>query len=205
MRMARISYCVPALGLLTLVAACSDPVPPASQGAVAVTFANQALPPAGARCPVPHSSSAPILTTGNVRTTATVKGSLAIDGENGSLVSCTVAPGGAGYSVSATIHADVNDSQGHRWADFTISIPSISDGQSDASGTLTAMDNITDLIAYSSPSTDPCKFSVTGSSLGIGPGKIWGGFTCPTLLDSANAGGDACKVTGNFVFENCAQ
>jgi hypothetical protein len=207
MRMARISYWVPVLGLVPLLTSCSDPVPPASQGAASIAFANPDDPTgtSTARCPVPHTSTAPILTAGNVRTTDVSKGSIAIDGENGNLVQCTVSPGGGGYNVYAKIHSDVTTAQGRQWSDIVISNLTIGAGGVDVPGMLTVMDNITDQIAYLSPSTDPCKFTVTGGSLGIGGGKIWGKVACPTLKDPANAGGDKCKATGYFIFENCAQ
>jgi hypothetical protein len=206
MRMAWISYWVPALGLIPLFTSCSDPVPPASQGAATITLSNpDSAASSTARCPVPHRSTAPILTAGNQATTDISKGTLAIDGENGNLVECSVVAGNGGYNVYAKIHSDITTSQGHQWADIVISNLTIAEGQSGATGMVTLMDNVTDQIAYLSQSQNPCVFSVSTASLGIGPGKIWAQVTCPSLRDPANAGGDECKASGFFIFENCAQ
>jgi hypothetical protein len=174
-------------------------VPPASQGAASISFGT-ADPPTTALCPVPHRTTAPILMAGNATTTNTSKGTEAIDGQNGSLVSCTVTPAAGGYAVYAQIHAD----NGINFADIAISDLTIAEGQSDAAGTLSVIDDTTQY-AYASPFATPCIFSVVGSSLGIGPGKIWGSVTCATLIDPASASGDQCKATGYFIFENCAQ
>jgi hypothetical protein len=197
--MARISYWVPALVLFPAITACSDPVPPASQGAAFISFASPD-PPSAALCNVRHQAIAPILTAGNVATSGTTKGTIAIDGENGNVVNCTVSPGGGGYNVGASIHSE----NGTHFADIAISELVIAEGQSDVSGMVSVLDDITQN-AYSSTSATPCKFSVAGESLGVGPGKIWAKVTCPGLADRGNAGGDQCKGTGYFIFENCAQ
>jgi hypothetical protein len=199
MRMARISYWVPGLVLLPLLTGCSDPVPPASQGAVSLNLASPDAP-STARCNVGGAMNAPVMAAGIMATTTVSKGTIALDGENGNKVSCTVAPGGSGYNVGATIHSE----SGANFTDISISDLVIAEGQSDVAGRLSALSQRTQN-AYSSPTTAPCKFSVTGASLGIGPGKIWGSVTCPGLKDPGNAGGDECKATGNFIFENCAQ
>jgi hypothetical protein len=175
------------------------PVPPASQGAASISFAT-ADAPIMAMCSVPHRATAPILMAGNATTTNTNKGTEAIDGQNGSLVSCTVTPAAGGYSVSATIHSE----NGTKFADIAISNLTIAEGQSDAAGTLSVIDDTTQY-AYASPFANPCIFSVVGSSLGIGPGKIWGSVTCASLIDRTSASADQCKATGYFIFENCAQ
>jgi hypothetical protein len=170
-----------------------------ARGAVSIDFANPD-PPISALCNVQHPAIAPILTAGNVATSNTIKGTIAIDGENGAVVSCTVTPGGGGYNVTATIHSEL----AAKHVDISIGSLTIADGQSDVSGMITINDDTT-LNPYFSSAADPCKFSVSGDSLGIAPGKIWGSVACPTLADPENIGGDQCKVTGYFVFENCAQ
>jgi hypothetical protein len=175
------------------------PVPPASQGAASITFAT-ADAPIVAMCPVPHRATAPIPIAGSTTTTNASKGTEAIDGQNGSLVTCAVTLVAGGYAVNALIHSEI----GAAFADIAISNLTIAQGQSDARGTLSVLDDTTQY-AYSSPTTIPCTFSVVGSSLGIGPGKIWASVTCPSLIDRGSANSDQCKATGYFIFENCAQ
>jgi hypothetical protein len=170
-----------------------------AQGAVSIDFVNPD-PPITALCNVQHQATAPILTAGNVPTSNANTGTIAFNGENGAVVSCTVTPGGGGYNVTATIHSEL----GAKHVDISISSLTIADGQSDVAGMLTINDDTTQN-PYFSSTTDPCKFSVSGGSLGIAPGKIWGSVACPTLADPENIGGDQCKVTGYFIFENCAQ
>jgi hypothetical protein len=199
MRMARISYWVPALGLLPLLlTGCSDPVPPASQGAVALSFSDPD-PPATTLCSNKGAKTAPILVAGNVRTTATNKGTESTDQQNGDFVSCSVTPGGGGYIVTASIDSKVGSQQIH----VSITNLTIREGQSDATGMLSVL--LDDTSLYSSPTTDPCKFSVSGGALGVGPGKIWGSVTCTGLLESGSVDRATCKNTGYFIFENCVQ
>jgi hypothetical protein len=200
MRMARISCWVPALGLLPLlVASCSDPVPPASQGAAIISLSS---PGTGtAVCNVQHPVIAPLPVAGSAAPSDTTKGTIAIDGENGNLVTCAVVPVAGWYAVNAHIHADA---PAGKFADITIESLTIGEGQSGVTGIVSVLDDRTQN-PFQSPASSPCTFSVSGGGLGVGPGKIWASVTCPGLLDRGSANGDMCKATGYFIFENCSQ
>jgi hypothetical protein len=184
-----------------------------SQGAATISFTNPDPPAVGPAplCPFPHTSAAPIFTTGYDPTTSTAKGTEAItgvtetvDARTGNLVMCSVVPVTGGYDVYARIHSEVSDRLGNQWADIEISHLTMAAGQSHVSATLSVSDEVT-RSAYSPPTTIPCTFSVTGGSMGIGSGRIWGSVTCAALIDPSSASGDTCKATGYFIFENCAQ
>jgi hypothetical protein len=207
MRMARICYSVAALGLLNVLAGCSDPVPPASQGAVAITLTSPDPVVGGPNtwtCRVPHTATAPIAVAGADRVSATNKGAIAVDRENGARVTCNVVPAGGGFTVTASIHAELSNAQGPQTADVSITGLTIGENQSDVPGMLAVTDSTTST-TNSSSSSEPCKFSVAGGSMGVGPGKVWGAITCPGLVESGMAGDFKCKAVGNFIFENCGQ
>jgi hypothetical protein len=191
-----------AAGGASAVGGAAGAAAPPAQGAVAIAFANLDPPATGSgpTCPVVHTATAPILVAGNVRVSSTQTGTRAVDGVDGSTVSCSVVSNGGGaYAVFAQIHAE----QGTAAVTISINELTIGVGQSDVEGTLDVQDDVTQN-AYRAPATEPCRFSVEGASFGVAPGKIWGSVTCPAIVDPASAAGDSCKATGYFIFENCA-
>ena len=207
MRLARIFHCVAALGLLPLLSSCSDPVPPASQGAMSIHFNNpQGAGPNAPKCPPgPHWTNAPVSANPAQQTTEFARGTEALDGEGGNTVTCKVAPAGGRFAVSGEVSSSGTSSRGDLTADITVDV-TIGAGESDVVGSLAISDDKTAQARYQS---NACKFSVAptnGSGLGVAPGRVWGSVTCDLISDPRNAGGEACIVDkGFFVFENCTQ
>jgi hypothetical protein len=212
MRMARNFAGIGALGGLFLFAGCSDPVPPAAQAGISIhviEYDKNVEPEHAADfCPPGrHWANVPYDTTKDPsqqsqRTNTTDSTATAVNNQNGDVVTCSVTPSGSGFKVSgdATGYASSADVK-RKPTTIHIRIPKISEGESDAPGTLTIQDEAS-INPYQSMD---CSFSVSGGNLGIAPGSVWGQVHCENLRD-ANALGASCKVPdGSFLLENCAQ
>jgi hypothetical protein len=207
MRMARKSYCLSTVGFAFLFAGCSDPIPPAGQGAASIHFnkTNEDLCNPGI-----HWANAPYLAQGGEVVTATTSpASKLIDGQDGAQVSCRVAPSGGGFSVSGSLTGPATSQQGMSLQStfIDISIPAIAENQAGAKGTLSVTDDKT-LQPYGS-GPDGCTFSVSpaaGEQLAIAAGRIWVKVSCDHMSEPGNASGATCNVDrGYVVLENCSQ
>jgi hypothetical protein len=200
--------CAGAIGLFGFVAACSDAVPPAAQGAASFHFSTAASG-TGTCNPGSHWTSSPF-----AQATSTIqqvsfddKGPLAIDGQGGAAVSCSVRPIGSKFEVQARISTPVPGKQN---TSFFITT-TIADGETNAAGTVTIGDDATGGTGYSSgianqsPSLGTCMFN-TKPGGGISSGKVWASATC-TDARGFKVPDSACDFTpaGYFVFENCTQ
>jgi len=201
-----------ALALTGLVAACSDAVPPAAQGAASFHVAAPAM--AGFSCPaVPHWSNAPFIP--NMATTQTVtldqkgpdgngSGPLAVDGQGGAVVKCSVKASGDKFVVSGRISGPVPEKQPNQ---LTVSNLTIGPNDTMVGGTVTVTDDITGTPL----SSNTCQFTprpVTNGNPGVSAGKIWASVTCTNAGDVNNAAPNArCDFNppAVFVFENCDQ
>src|SRR5262245_50264202 len=109
MKIARNFPCLGAIALLGISAGCSDPIPPAAQGAVSLYMG----PAQGGTCSAgSHYVNAPYVARGGQQTTGKLVPGKAVDGEGGSSVSCSVKPNGGKYSFSASISVPAVDTTG---------------------------------------------------------------------------------------------
>jgi hypothetical protein len=211
MRKARMLSCAWALGGLGLATGCSSPVSPASQGALSVYLANNAM--AGSNCsPAAHWVNVPYSAAGGQQTNASNKGNVAVDGVAEMGVSCAVKDNGSGgFAVSGTMKSPAFDAQGVRRPTSTLLTFSttIAPGQAGAQGQLTLQDDKTG--PGSTYQSDACIYSVNPAQptdhLEVAPGKMWAQVICPIFRDPLSSDINArCQIeTGYIVLENCAQ
>src|SRR5262249_40060851 len=110
MRMARKVSCVCATGLFGLVAACSDPVAPASQASASLDLTTSVNPMAGVSCPSsPHWVNVPFAKEGGRQVTARSKNATAIDNQDQMSVKCTVKDNGGSFAVDADLTSPAFD------------------------------------------------------------------------------------------------
>jgi hypothetical protein len=210
MRMARNVAGIGVLGLLSLLAACGDPVPPAAQAGISIHLENydETDPIYGKRdCPpyrhwvnIPFDRDrAPNQQKQLTDAMASVR---AVNNQDGNTVSCSVKASGSGFAVKADASAYAESSgTKYRPSIVHLRISSIASGDSNAKGTLSLQDD-SSINLYS---TEQCTFSVQGGNYGVDAGRIWGEMSCEGLTDPSTPD-SACKVdNGFFVLENCAQ
>jgi hypothetical protein len=210
MRMARNIAGIGVLGGLCLVAACGDPVPPAALAGISIHIQEyDPMDPVHGmdRCPpsrhwinVPYDKDRP--PTSQKQLTNDSDSMRAVNNQEGNKVSCSVTPSGSGFNVKGDGNAYAeSDGKVYKPSIVSIRIPAIAPGDTSVKGNLAVQDHAS-LNTYTS---DQCSFSVSGASLGVDAGKIWGSVRCEALSDSSSPG-SACLVdTGYFVFENCAK
>jgi len=207
MMTARRITCFGASGLLALVAACSDAVPPAAQGAASFHFASPTGP---GNCGAgSHWTSSPFDTSTATTQQVTFdnKGPLAIDGQNGAHVACRVVPVGSKFDVRANINTPVPGAQSNTSFFFQTTL---ADKEMGAIGTVIVADEASGGTGYSagvqnaSPPQGPCLFDSNPNG-GVAAGKVWARATCTNAVGVGSPGA-ACDFTpaGYFVFENCA-
>ena len=211
MRMARNIASIGAVGSLSLLAACGDPVPPAAQAGLSIHLQQyDPMDPVHGmdRCPpYRHWVSVPFQTErtymNQIQTTdGSSSSAKAVNNQEGNTVGCSVKPSGSVFVVSGDAKAFAQyKEEKYSPSIVHIRIPQVGSGDSAAKGTLTIQDHAS-LEPYTSTE---CAYSVQGGALGVDPGKIWGSVKCENLsLDKSP--GSACLVdVGYFVFENCAQ
>jgi len=210
MRMALKFRCIAALGLLGLLASCSDPVPPASQGSASIHLQNPAA--GGASCsPGVHWANAPTAQMSTEQTTGLGRAKdIIIDGEQGRHFSCAVKASGDTFGVSGEMVVpafDKNKMQLPIPTRISLNIPSIQKDQTNAMGSMLVADNES---AGAGLQSTTCQFSVkadmtTNKSLAIAPGKIWASVTCTGLKDNKDPSSSCDVDVGYFVMENCDQ
>lgn len=186
--------------LLPLSAAaqgCSDPVPPTPQGAMTYTITNaEDLTVDQKGCTI---SGAMEVAIGEVdgKTKASVQ-----DGK-GAAVSCTVRQSGDGFSVTASISDD----------DYSFYISGTAVGGKVSEDAQVSINIVEKTAKYSGTG---CTISLSkddGSSLAAASGRIWGAFTCDSIVDSTSGSKPypTCAIRndagpgGYFVFENCSE
>jgi hypothetical protein len=195
-----------AMALLGSVAACSDAVPPAAQGAASFHF-NSPVSGNGTCNPGSHWTSSPFnqSTATQQQVTFDNKGPIAVDGQSGAQVVCTVRPVGSKFEVTARISTPVPGAQN---TSFFITT-TLADLEMGASGSVTVGDDSTggtgysSGIANSSPPQGTCKFDSNPAG-GVASGKVWARATC-TDARGFGVAGSLCDFSpaGYFVFENC--
>jgi len=186
-------WCVTALAAVGALS-CSDPVPPAAQGAFIVSLSSGV---ANRQCPSGASSTFDVPAEFDTNRTEALDNDTylhwTIDGEGDSHVSCRVS-GSSSFTFSGRIQGDVP-------------VLEISDGVLSNNMTGTARISVSNgaklSTALSSAAAD-CTISVVTNSKGVQvrPGSMWATFNCPALLHDPS---DGCSARGTFVLENCSQ
>ncbi|HVY26720.1 MAG TPA: hypothetical protein VHB79_09215 [Polyangiaceae bacterium] len=203
-------WCVTAVVALGAVA-CSDPVPPASQGAIWVQIQSNSPAPAGKSCPsgtsttydVPHVNPNPDPTSMKVEVLDDYNYlHWIVDGQAGSTVSCSV-KGGDTFTFSGRLKGQTVGSDGMSG----VGAIDISNGTLDASHKGTATISLSDTAALSQSLTSPAAACTVDAATGTGnhqvkAGSIWASFTCTSVEAQPS---DYCKAHGVFVLENCSQ
>jgi hypothetical protein len=162
------------------------------------------------RCPPDrHFTNIPSVTSIELQTSGSMRaGSMAVDGENGDEVVCSVKPNGASFDVSAQLRCHAIDPRG-----APLPVPTqlqltttISKDASAARGSLSIAEDSTAGNFYRS---DDCSFSVQPSAmnpmLAIDSGKVWGSVLCSKAIDPSDPSGECNIDVGYFVLENCSQ
>jgi len=194
-----------ALGLVGLVGGCSDPVPPAAQGAISLHLAT---PASGLICsPGPHWANVPDDPLKPPQTSGDSGGKRAVDGEGGMSVACTVRQEGDTYTVTAALKSPAHDLMGRSVDVTSINLSvKIKEDQEDAIGRVLLFDDRTQVSYGSSDCTFSVKPTGGASQLAIHPGRAWGQITCRNLTDPSNVSTPSCDVDrAFFVIENCQQ
>jgi hypothetical protein len=196
-----------ALGLFGLVAACSDPVPPAAQGSASLYLTTNPMP--GVNCtPGVHWVNVPFVKGSGQQTYANLRPAPAIDGQDQMAVSCSVKANGNAFDVSGSLKSPAIDNMGNPINPTVITIRTTITADQAAPGAVSILDDRT-----STPySSEACMFSAHPVQPGIdklevAPGRFWGSITCPKFRDPASPDMNAlCQITPGFVvLENCAQ
>ena len=215
MRMARNFAGIGALGGLFILAGCSDPIPPAAQAGISIhlqEYDNMDPVHGMDKCPPGrHWANVPADRTrasGSQQQQTSMDDSraTAVNNQDGNTVGCAVTPNGNGFKIvgDATGYAtddSKNPPDKRKPTSIHIRIGKIGDGEDNARGTLSVQDDAS-LNPYFS---EECTYSVSGGSLGVKAGSIWGRVTCENLADKSSPGA-ACYVdTGYFLLENCSQ
>jgi len=188
-------WCVTTVSVLGALA-CSDPVPPAAQGAFItnVTAASPAVP--GKNCPAgaAFTSEAPTVTDPTQTLSATSYKHKLIDGEGGSEVACTV-KGASSFTFSGRVSHQskvLELSGGTLGADLKgTARVTILDGAR-LSGALSS--------APAACTIDAAK--AEGNSYQVKAGSIWARYSCPAVESQPSS---SCRAEGYFVLENCLQ
>jgi hypothetical protein len=196
-----------ALGLFGLVAACSDPVPPAAQGSASLYLTNNAM--MGTNCPpFAHWVNVPWVKGSGQQTYASVRPAPAIDGQDQAAVNCSVKANGSTFDVSGSLKSPATDNMGTPVNPTVITIRTTITADTPAPGAVSILDDKT-ATTYSS---EACTFSAHPLQAGIdklevAAGRFWGSVTCPKFNDPSNPDMNAlCQISPGFVvLENCAQ
>lgn len=171
-------------------AACSDPVPPPSQGGLTIHIrsAPAGATPDGKSCQFnPHYAY-----IGSPPPGAGAPGSRVVDEESGASVKCAVRKSGDVFKVSA--------SMSHKGVAFTVN-GQLSPG---GSGTATILHrNPTMLDTLQNPVETPCIIAVDVEPLQVATGRIWARFSCPGLISQKQPSTYCEADEGWFVLENC--
>ncbi len=186
------------LSLLTLAAiaavastACSEAVPPASEGGYIVEFITPNT--LGKTCAVTndfvHSGEVGYADSKEIR-------SLLKDTVRGAIIQCAVTPNGAGFTAAGIL----DNGAGHH-LDFKID--SVTAGMP-AQGTI-GFRSAKTVNTYRSPSGKPCTFSFSAAQAPqLAAGRIWIDFKCSDVVDVSRD--SACSIaSGTVAMQNCDQ
>lgn len=169
---------------------CSSPVPATPDTSWVVNFSG-----GGANCNLSNS----VGKVGDV-TAGTIQQRVS-DGMASATVTCTVAPSGSSFQVSA--QASQNGYS------LTVFIPQI-DLNSVMSNPAVGSVSYESSSTINSYSSNMCNFyfinpSASGNGQGVSAGKIWAAFDCPEITYGQSSPPSVCSLSESYLaFENCA-
>ncbi len=193
-----LTLAVPAVSFGAL--ACSAPPNPPPQAAI--TIAVQPDPSSGESCDGSHSYlSIPQQSIQNEvnqellncdeSTGCKPDENVVVDRSQGIRVTCSVAPSGDEFEVSASVSS----------SDLTLSVT----GTVSASGSSTGLTmNSYDSQTQKSRTSNSCTLTITPNKGGIKKGEIWATFHCDAFNVASQTGASDCLTDGAFLFENCS-
>ncbi len=170
-------------------AACSEAVPPASEGAFSVAF--QSIPTGGKSCMVKNHNI-------NVGTVSSSDIQLLKDTVGGSAMQCAVTANGGGFRAVGLL-----ENNGGAHLDFRVD--SIAPGGT-GTGSL-GYRSVDTVNVYRTPSDKPCKFSFSSAANSreeIALGRLWMDFTCEQIADVSHNSSCAIQI-GTVAMQNCDQ
>jgi hypothetical protein len=199
MKVARFAAAPLAVALSTLIA-CSDPPSPPPQAAVSVKVG---LTP-GKLCSHTNGFISMPLNVAGVFSALSCdlsKGCkpdefVVVDRDRGATVSCSVAPNGATYNVSARLNVD-----GTATGD-----PSLAFGLSgvigQTGGTPVSVDQ-QNTVSMGGGKDSQCTVTIQSPNGLIKPGGIWGSVKCVDFRNPTDISETGCTLEALFLFENC--
>ena len=205
-------WCVTAVVALGAIA-CSDPVPPAAQGAIWVRIQSASPTPTGKSCPsgasttfdVPHVDPNMKNDKGEIVDEVLDENTYLhwiIDGQSSSSVSCSVSGGSGGYSFSGRLKGPTTSSTGKTGiGSIEISSGTLDGTSKKGTATMTIADSADLSQSMASPSA-ACTVEAVPGDKTLQPGSMWASFTCSSI-ESPPA--DYCTAHGILVLENCSQ
>ena len=168
----------------TLALGCSDPVPPASRGAVRINITGSGACPTTAATrgignPAPNSQG------------AEGKGGPISDGEQGVSTQCSVKGGpqftvGTGIrqgAVAFNLNGSVNGSNGQGTGTISVQTPDLAD------------------LFTSEPNGCTITAVQTAQGFQVKPGAMWATYNCPMVKGPLMS--QVCRLQGDVVIENC--
>lgn len=118
-----------------------------------------------------------------------------VDRDQGSTVSCIVAPVGDNFDVRLSLVVDGSAANG-------VSMNfSVAGTVSNAGGTADITES--NSVAQGGGSQADCTLTITPPTGLVAKGKIWASFDCPAFRDPNNIGDTGCDLSGQLLFENC--
>jgi hypothetical protein len=184
--------------------ACSDPVPPAAQGAF---IANVKSGVPNRMCPsgtsltfdVPHED--PIMDAALILDQDTYVEHVT-DGQDGSLVRCSVR-GSSTFTFDGRIQSGLHDSVGQA---LEISGGTLGENKKGTARiTLQKPSNPGFSSALSAPPSSLCVIDAAptaSNAFQVKAGSLWAHYSCPMIIAEPS---DGCAADGYFVLENCVQ
>lgn len=183
--------------------ACSDPVPPAADGAFTATVHSQSPPQEGKACPLTSSTfDVPTVDKTKIPPETLDQDTFihkAIDGKDGAKVSCSVKKGGAGFTFDGTIQVGSkalvlrNGTIGADNKGTAQVVLQNADAMNGFSGALTS--------PTANCTVEPVPLAGT-NDLQLKAGSMWAHFACASIEQVPSF---ACGASGYFVLENCSQ
>jgi hypothetical protein len=186
---------------LSLSSACSDPPSPPAQAAVSVKVGVAS----GKICSHTNNSiSMPMNVAGVVSalTCDLSKGCkpdeyVVVDRDRATTVSCSVAPNGGTYSVSARLSFD-GTATGDPSLTFGLS------GNIGATGGTPVKVNQQNTVSDSTGIDNNCTVSINAPTGLIKAGGIWGSVHCDDFRNPTDISETGCTLDAVFLFENCS-
>jgi len=181
-------------GLVCLAAVasygCSEPVPPASEGAFALIFSS--IGTGGEQCKIaPHNA-------GIGSTDSTGNAELKKDTLGGAQIFCRVIDNGGQFEAQGYLDL------GATHLDFSVNNISMNNTSADPALGAVSYRSVDTIQLYSSPGDAPCEFYFENDQE-IAAGRVWMQFECPQIANAGTSSSCAISVGSTIAMQNCDQ